>query len=64
MNAGRFSFFLLTPMLMLATTVAPTRAQVFEASTAPTRHPALFLVGDSITKTGTPPGDTGPWGMG
>ena len=24
----------------------------------------MFLVGDSITKTGTPPGDTGPWGMG
>lgn len=38
------------------------------ASTAPavqeTLHPALFLVGDSITKTGTPPGDRGPWGMG
>ena len=31
---------------------------------APTQHPALFLVGDSITKTGTPPGDRGPWGMG
>ena len=31
---------------------------------AATQHPALFLVGDSITKTGTPPGDTGPWGMG
>jgi lysophospholipase L1-like esterase len=29
-----------------------------------TQHPALFLVGDSITKTGTPPGDSGPWGMG
>jgi hypothetical protein len=27
---------------------------------ATTLHPALFLVGDSITKTGTPPGDTGP----
>jgi rhamnogalacturonan acetylesterase len=31
---------------------------------AATLHPALFLVGDSLTKTGTPPGDTGPWGMG
>jgi rhamnogalacturonan acetylesterase len=31
---------------------------------ATTVHPALFLVGDSITKTGTPPGDSGPWGMG
>lgn len=37
-----------------------------ESAPAPanTQHPALFLVGDSITKTGTPPGDTGPWGMG
>ena len=26
--------------------------------------PALFLVGDSIVKTGKPPGDTGPWGWG
>jgi lysophospholipase L1-like esterase len=34
------------------------------AAPAATLHPALFLVGDSITKTGTPPGDTGPWGMG
>ena len=31
---------------------------------APAQHPALFLVGDSIMKTGTPPGDRGPWGMG
>lgn len=30
----------------------------------PTLHPALFLVGDSITRTGVPPGDKGPWGMG
>src|SRR3954467_15823942 len=34
------------------------------ATPAATQHPALFLVGDSITKTGTPPGDRGPWGMG
>ena len=27
-------------------------------------HPALFLVGDSIMKTGTGTGDTGPWGWG
>jgi rhamnogalacturonan acetylesterase len=26
--------------------------------------PALFLIGDSIVKTGKPPGDTGPWGWG
>jgi rhamnogalacturonan acetylesterase len=29
-----------------------------------TKLPALFLVGDSIVITGTPPGDTGPWGWG
>ncbi len=29
-----------------------------------TLHPALFLVGDSIMKTGTNGGATGPWGMG
>jgi lysophospholipase L1-like esterase len=41
-------------------------AQEPAASNAPpaTLHPALFLVGDSITKTGKPPGDRGPWGMG
>jgi rhamnogalacturonan acetylesterase len=29
-----------------------------------TQHPALFLVGDSIVRTGTGTGDTGPWGWG
>jgi rhamnogalacturonan acetylesterase len=33
-------------------------------STAVTRHPALFLVGDSIMKTGAGTGDKGPWGYG
>ncbi|HSY17502.1 MAG TPA: rhamnogalacturonan acetylesterase [Candidatus Acidoferrales bacterium] len=40
------------------------RAQETAPAAAATLHPALFLVGDSITKTGKPPGDTGPWGMG
>jgi lysophospholipase L1-like esterase len=31
---------------------------------APDRHPALYLVGDSIMKTGTGTGERGPWGMG
>ncbi len=31
---------------------------------APVLHPALFLVGDSIMRTGTGNGDTGPWGWG
>ena len=35
------------------------------ASTAvETKHPALFLVGDSIVHTGTGDGSTGPWGWG
>jgi len=29
-----------------------------------TLHPALFLVGDSIMKTGSGTGETGPWGWG
>jgi len=29
-----------------------------------TLHPALFLIGDSIVKTGKGNGDTGPWGWG
>lgn len=31
---------------------------------APTQHPALFLVGDSIMKTGSGTGEKGPWGWG
>ena len=34
------------------------------ASTNITLHPALFLVGDSIVKTGSGNGATGPWGWG
>jgi rhamnogalacturonan acetylesterase len=30
----------------------------------PAQHPALFLVGDSIMKTGTGNGERGPWGWG
>src|SRR5260221_10168851 len=30
----------------------------------PVQHPALFLVGDSIMKTGTGTGERGPWGWG
>ena len=31
---------------------------------APIQHPALFLVGDSIMKTGSGNGERGPWGWG
>jgi lysophospholipase L1-like esterase len=46
-------------------------AQSTESTVAPasgtadaTIHPALFLVGDSIMKTGTAGGERGPWGWG
>ena len=51
-------------VLLLPLALAPARAAEPAAALPPTLHPAFFLVGDSITKTGTPPGDTGPWGMG
>ena len=50
--------------LALAAISSIARGQSPAAAPEPTIHPALFLVGDSITKTGTPPGDRGPWGMG
>ncbi len=34
------------------------------AATEPALHPALFLVGDSIMKTGSGTGERGPWGWG
>lgn len=35
-----------------------------EPAAAPVQHPALFLVGDSIMKTGSGDGARGPWGWG
>lgn len=48
-------------LLVLATLVS---AQQVPASSTDTQHPALFLVGDSIMRTGTDNGSHGPWGMG
>jgi rhamnogalacturonan acetylesterase len=57
-----------TPCILLACLIGVSIAAAQEPASsnapAPTLHPALFLVGDSIMKTGKPPGDTGPWGMG
>lgn len=57
--------------LILACSLTLARAQETTNSAAPadsapivTLHPALFLIGDSIMKTGTPPGDHGAYGMG
>lgn len=65
---SRSTPFRFVAAVALASIFSVARAQVPAAAPAPapepTLHPALFLVGDSITKTGTPPGDRGPWGMG
>ncbi len=45
-------------------TIATTRAQDAAPTTNTVQHPALFLVGDSIMKTGTGNGEQGPWGWG
>jgi lysophospholipase L1-like esterase len=53
--------------LLIATLVLMASIVKAEDSTnsAPTTlHPALFLVGDSIMKTGTGNGEHGPWGWG
>ena len=43
---------------------ALTAAEPAPAPLPPIQHPALFLVGDSIMKTGTGDGARGPWGWG
>ncbi len=53
-----------TMLVMAPVAHAADGAPAAAAAPVETLHPALFLVGDSITKTGTPPGDRGPWGMG
>ena len=47
-------------LLLLAASVSAQES----SKPAPTLHPALFLVGDSIMKTGTGNGERGPWGWG
>ncbi len=53
--------FPVVTLLAVASAVAQTLPQTPPLATL---HPALFLVGDSIMKTGTGTGDTGPWGWG
>jgi rhamnogalacturonan acetylesterase len=53
---------LLTGSLLATLLVASAAAQTSPA--VETKHPALFLVGDSIVHTGTGTGETGPWGWG
>ena len=54
---------LLAPIALAQAPVVPEdpKAQPIQATT---QHPALFLVGDSIIRTGTGDGERGPWGWG
>ena len=61
-GATMFARTLVVPLVILASTAAASAQE--PAATAATLHPALFLVGDSIMKTGTGTGDRGPWGWG
>ncbi len=56
--------FLLFLVLALSSPLARAQETNAPAAPEPTHHPALFLIGESIMKTGTPPGDHGPYGMG
>ncbi|MEO6567977.1 MAG: SGNH/GDSL hydrolase family protein, partial [Opitutaceae bacterium] len=57
-------------LILLAAGLLAVALRAAEAPAAPTapaepiKHPALFLVGDSIMKTGTGDGERGPWGWG
>jgi len=44
--------------------LSTARAQDAAPATNTVQHPALFLVGDSIMRTGKDNGETGPWGWG
>jgi len=53
--------------LAAVATLLPLPVAFAQSSSSPivtTQHPALFLVGDSIGKTGAGNGERGPWGMG
>lgn len=52
------------PASQMRAPVAAAPATGAPVPIAPVEHPALFLVGDSIMRTGTGNGDTGPWGWG
>jgi rhamnogalacturonan acetylesterase len=58
-----FGMFILG-LILLAQAASADDATLLKTNDQATLHPALFLIGDSIMKTGTPPGDHGPWGMG
>ena len=56
--------FLLGCCLVTFAAAADSAATKSASPAALIQHPALFLVGDSIMKTGTGTGERGPWGWG
>jgi rhamnogalacturonan acetylesterase len=52
------------PIHVTAALITIFATVVSAADAPPAEHPALFLVGDSIMRTGTGNGQTGPWGWG
>ncbi len=54
---------ILAPITLAQAPPVPDSPQA-QPMQATAQHPALFLVGDSIMRTGTGNGDTGPWGWG
>ncbi len=55
---------LIAAFILVSWALPIARAQDAAPITNTVRHPALFLVGDSIMKTGSGNGDQGPWGWG
>jgi rhamnogalacturonan acetylesterase len=64
MTKRRLSFVSACSGLALALLSIVTTAAQDKPMAPPTLHPALFLVGDSIMKTGSGSGERGPWGWG
>ncbi len=61
--AAALSALTLVPLSIAQAPAVPESPQA-QPIQPTTQHPALFLVGDSIIRTGTGNGDTGPWGWG
>lgn len=54
----------LSLLLAVVSRAAETEPAKPSPTTVPIEHPALFLVGDSIMRTGSGNGERGPWGWG
>jgi hypothetical protein len=61
--AATLSALSILPVSLAQAPAVPDSPQAQPMQTA-AQHPALFLVGDSIIRTGTGDGEKGPWGWG